>query len=369
VKKRALSLFFACLLLFPCTLRSYATIPSLSASSAVLYEPDSETFLCEKDADTKRPMASTTKIMTALVAIENSSLDECVTVPKEAVGIEGSSVYLEEGETLPMESLLYAVLLQSANDAAAAIAYAVGGSIEGFAEMMNERARALGLENTHFVNPHGLHDNEHYTTARELALIAACAMKNQTFREIASTKKKTLSFRNGTVSRVVCNHNRLLSMYGGTVGVKTGFTKKSGRCLVSAAERDGVLLIAVTLNAANDWQDHISLLDRGFAAFEKQTLIEENGYTLTLPVLKGKKSEITVSNALPLTAVLPRGEKAEIIVSLESDTFEAPIKKGTHLGEVYALYRGKRIASSPLVSCEAVKKEKTKKNLWGSLFD
>ena len=307
--------------------------------------------------------------MTALVAIENSALDDQVTVPKEAVGIEGSSVYLEAGEKVTMETLLYAVLLQSANDAAAAIAYAVGGSIEEFAKMMNERACALGLKNTHFVNPHGLHDDEHYTTARELALIASCAMKNQTFREIASTKKKTLTFRNGAVSRVVCNHNRLLSMYGGTIGVKTGFTKKSGRCLVSSAERDGVLLIAVTLDAPNDWQDHMALLDCGFAFFEQQIFAEENGYTFTVPILHGKKSEITVTTALPLKATLPRGAKAEIVTSFESEVLTAPIEKGEHVGELYALYRGKRIASSPLISCENIKTDKNKKKIWSRFFD
>lgn len=368
MKKRVFLILLSCLLFFPCTVRAKSPSLSLSASSAVLYEPDSGIFLCEKDADARRPMASTTKIMTALVAIENSALDDQVTVPKEAVGIEGSSVYLEAGEKLTMETLLYAVLLQSANDAAAAIAYAVGGSIEGFAKMMNERACALGLQNTHFVNPHGLHDDEHYTTARELALIASCAMKNQTFREIASTKKKTLTFRNGTVSRVVCNHNRLLSMYGGTIGVKTGFTKKSGRCLVSSAERDGVLLIAVTLDAPNDWQDHMALLDCGFSFFEQQIFAEENDYTFTVPILHGKVNEITVTNALPLKATLPRGAKAEIVTSFESEVLTAPIKKGAHVGELYALYRGKRIASSPLISCETIKKDKNKKKIWSRFF-
>ena len=369
MKNRLFSLLFSCLLIFSCLPSTKSEALSLSASSAVLYEPSSETFLCGVNEDVRRPMASTTKIMTALVAIENSALDERVSVAAEAVGVEGSSIYLQAGEIVTMETLLYAVLLQSANDAAAAIACAVGGSIDGFADMMNERARSLGLVNTHFVNPHGLHDDDHYTTARELALIAASAMKNPTFREIASTKKKTLTLKNGTVSRVIFNHNRLLSMYGGTVGVKTGFTKKSGRCLVGAAERDGVFLIAVTLNAPNDWQDHISLFDYGFSCFANQTLMEAYSYTASVPVLRGQKTELTVTNALPLEVTLPRGEKAEIVASFDEKTLTAPIKKGTHLGELYAVYRGKRIASSPLISCEAVKKEKNRKKFWGSLFD
>ena len=173
---------------------SVSAAPSVSAKSAVVIDADTGRILYEQDAHTRRGMASTTKIMTAIVALEHASADMLVTVDPRACGVEGSSVYLYAGERITMEALLYALMLQSANDAAEAIAYAVAGSIEGFAKMMNERACALGLQNTHFVNPHGLHDDEHYTTARELALIASCAMKNQTFREIASTKKKTLTF-------------------------------------------------------------------------------------------------------------------------------------------------------------------------------
>ena len=350
-------------------LSARATSPSLSAASAILYEPSSRTFLCELDADTRRPMASTTKIMTALVAIENSALDDVVEVSPEASGIEGSSVYLQAGERVSMETLLYALLLQSANDAAAAIAVAVGGSIEGFADMMNERARTLGLTDTHFTNPHGLHDKEHYTTARELALIAAEAMQNETFRTIASTKKKTLSLRDGTVSRVVYNHNRMLSMYKGVVGVKTGFTKNSGRCLVGAAERDGVLLISVTLNAPNDWRDHQMLFEKGFSAFTHETLVEKNEYTVTLPIENGRKKEITLTNSSELALTLPIGTQTELFAELPDSSLQAPIKKGAHLGTLHALYNGKTVASVPLIATETVEKPKKKNGWLHFLFD
>ena len=342
---------------------------SVSASSSVLYEPTTGTFLCENAPDIQRPMASTTKIMTALVAIENSALDDRIEVDPAAVGVEGSSVYLKPHETLTMETLLYALLLESANDAAAAIAYAVGGSIEGFADMMNERAHSMGLVNTHFKNPHGLHDDEHYTTARELAIIAGTAMKNDTFRQIVSTKKKTLTLRDGTVSRVVCNHNRLLSLYGGCIGVKTGFTKKSGRCLVSAAERDGVLLIAVTLDAPNDWQDHMSLFDHGFSIFESKELAPLRSYTLTLPLSKHKKKKLVLSNALPLHVVLPHGETAELYAEYDIEKTKEPITDGAHYGTLYALYQGKRIASVPLIATEDIPLKKSHRGFFDRLFN
>ena len=229
-------------------------------------------------------MASTTKIMTALVAIENCPIDKMVTVSPEAVGVEGSSVYLKANEKISMESLLYALLLSSANDAAAAIAYEVAGGIPEFAELMNEKAKSLGLENTHFANPHGLDDAEHYTTARELALIARAALENETFSKIVSTKKKTISIHDGEESRLLVNHNRLLFEYDDVVGVKTGYTKKCGRTLVSAAEKDGVHLIAVTLSDGNDWVDHRAMLDYGYEKIECVTLCKAGDFRRTLHV-------------------------------------------------------------------------------------
>ncbi len=266
---------------------------SVSASSAVLIEAESGRVLYSKDADKRRPMASTTKIMTALVALENHDLDAPIKIPKEAVGIEGSSLYLTEGETLTLHELLYALMLRSANDAAVAIAIAVGGSVSDFAEMMNEKAEEMGLTHTHFDNPHGLDSEDHYTTARELALITAEALKNEVFREIVSTYKKSLPLGNVPDRRLVVNHNRLLRTYDGCIGVKTGFTKKDGRCLVSAAERDGITLVAVTLNAPNDWSDHKRMLDNGFAAV-KRVKISSDGIKGYLPTVKSDRSHVVL---------------------------------------------------------------------------
>ena len=255
--------FVALFILAMLTLPAHAAVLSVSAKHAILLDGDTGDTLWEKDADTTAPMASTTKIMTALAVLSHMPLTESVSVPREAVGVEGTSAYLKEGELLTVSDLLHALLLGSANDAAVTLAIASDGSISAFAERMNRLAKEIGLESTHFANPHGLPAEEHYTTARDLALLSAYAMHVPSFRAIA--EKRSYRFHSSLSPRTVLNHNKLLHMSSDAIGVKTGFTKKSGRCLVGAAERDGTLLISVTLNAPNDWRDHLSLWDYGFS--------------------------------------------------------------------------------------------------------
>ena len=228
--------------------------PTVSAESAILIEANTGDVVFESNSRKVLPMASTTKIMTALVALENGNLDEKFSVPEEATDVEGSSVYLTAGETVTMRDLLYALMLESANDAATAIAFRIGGSVGGFASLMNEKAEELCLEDTHFTNPHGLDDPEHYTTAYDLCKLTCAAIENAEFEKIVSTLSAD-AFSCGT-RRTLVNHNRLLRSLYGAIGVKTGFTKRSGRCLVSAVRRDCVLTVAVTLNDPNDWSDH-----------------------------------------------------------------------------------------------------------------
>ena len=259
------------LLSFPATLCRAGGVTDCSASSAILYCPSTDSVLYQKNADERRPIASTTKIMTALTVLRRGGdLDRLCAIPPEACGIEGTSVYLKPGEILSIRDLLYALLLQSANDAATALAVLTSGSVPAFADEMNRIAGELGLQNTRFMNPHGLDHPEHYSTARDLACLAAAAFDEITFREIVSTRRYSISAPDGG-RRVLVNHNKLLNRYPDCVGVKTGFTKKSGRCLVSAAERDGVLLISVTLNDPNDWNDHTVLFDYGFSLFFDQS--------------------------------------------------------------------------------------------------
>jgi len=232
---RFVAIFLNFILLF-CSFAGVSYASDISAKHFALIEAESGDIIYERSGSDMAPMASTTKIMTAILAIEHGRLDKSVTVPKEATGIEGSSIYLKEGERLTLEELLYALMLESANDAAIVIAIEIGGSVDSFVDMMNAKAKELGLESTHFTNPHGLDDEEHYTTATDLARLAAYAMKNPVFEEITATKKRIIPLLDDG-SRVLINHNKLLRLYEGTVGVKTGFTKRSGRCLVSCAER------------------------------------------------------------------------------------------------------------------------------------
>ena len=248
-----------CIISFPCSALSK---PNISAKSACLYDVDNACFIINKEMNMRLPMASTTKIMTALIAIEECELNKLISVPREAVGIEGSSVYLKEGDLITVKDLIYSVLLQSANDAATALAIYISGDTRTFSDLMNKRAREIGLSDTSFENPHGLDSESHYTTAHDLALLAACAIKNDVFLQISSTYK--YEFNIDEAPRVLVNHNKLIRAYSGTFGIKTGYTKKSGRCLVSYASRNGKNLICVTLNDPNDWNDHKNMLDYGF---------------------------------------------------------------------------------------------------------
>ncbi len=331
------------------------------AGSAVLVEAESGRVLYEQNAHTRMPMASTTKIMTALVVLETCDLQATVCVDARAVGTEGSSVYLYPEERLTVEQLLYALMLSSANDAAAALAYEVAGSIEGFAALMNQKAQALGLVNTRFANPHGLDAQGHYTTAYDLACITAYALENEDFLRIVSTQKKVIPLREQEGARVLRNHNKLLASYEGCIGVKTGFTKKSGRCLVSAAERDGVRLVCVTLDCPDDWRTHTSLLDSGFAAYERVSLADANAYVTSLPVVGGTQLQLYLQTNSELSVTLPR-ERGEIRCRIESTHFVyAPIAQGTHVADAVWTMDGEEIARAPLFATYGVEKPTAKR--------
>ena len=246
----------------------------ISAKAATLYDPETNTFLYKKNENLHLSMASTTKIMTAIVAIENADLNKIITVDDRAIGIEGSSIYLKTGEEISIESLLYALMLRSANDAAAALAYEISGSIEDFSCLMNEKASELGLCDTNFENPHGLDSDNHYTSAHDLSIISAYAISNPTLRQICSARKARIE--SSLETRIIINHNKLLSLYDGCIGIKTGYTKKSGRSLASAAEKDGRTLICVTINAPDDWNDHKKLFDFGFSKLYTRTSVADS---------------------------------------------------------------------------------------------
>lgn len=319
----------------------------ISAECACVIEQTTGEIVFEKNADMHHPMASTTKIMTAIVALENSNPDDIVTASHNAVYQEGSSAYLREGDCVYMQDLLYGLMLNSGNDAAVAAAEHVSGDTALFAELMTKAAKDIGANDTSFVNPSGLYDENHYTTARDLAIISSYAMKNPNFREIVKTRTKEITTVNTGVKMYFSNHNKLLKKYDGANGIKTGYTKKSGRCLVSSAERGGVELIAVTLNAPNDWKDHESMLDYGFSKISSKKILD--------------KGEVFCSRKVGGTEIYPvcaeelivpdfgRMSDYELVTHISSK-IKPPINVGDKVGVCDVVYKGKTIKTVDILS-------------------
>ncbi|MBQ3355801.1 MAG: D-alanyl-D-alanine carboxypeptidase [Oscillospiraceae bacterium] len=261
--------------------------PSDSAKCSILMDADTGRILYAKNSDKKSMIASTTKIMTAIVVLEHCDLNEEYEIPPEATGIEGSSIYLQAGERLTIRDLLYGMMLHSGNDAAVALALACSDSVPEFVDLMNLKAQQLGLHQTHFENPNGLDGDAHYSTAADLARMTRYALQNEAFAEIVATK----SIQIGT--RSLTNHNKLLWSCDGAIGVKTGYTKAAGRILVSAAERNGRRLIAVTICDGNDWQDHKALYDYGFSQYPERVLISAGEDVGWVDCVDGSRAYLT----------------------------------------------------------------------------
>ncbi len=355
LQKSKAVLLAACLLAaFSCeSARALAAEPSTQAQAAALVEMNTGKLLLAKNPHEKLPMASTTKVMTAILAIENCSLEEKVKVTKEAYGTEGSSMYLELGEELSMEDVLYGLMLSSGNDAAVAIAVHIAGSKEAFADMMNEKAQELGLSNTHFVTPNGLPDDAHYTTAYELALISAYAMQNETFRNIVCTRDYVT--KTGNRKRKLHNKNKTLYLYEGGNGVKTGYTKAAGRCLCFSAQRGGMQLVGAVLHSGDTYGDAFSLMDYGFAQYEMQKLVSA-GDVIHYARLQGAKKNILALEAQKdIIVPVKVGDEAQFRSQLRLDkAVEAPVEQGDVYGALLLWENGRLMASSPLIAAETV---------------
>ncbi len=341
---------------FILNIKSYA----ISAQSFVLMDASSGRVLTEQNANVKRGMASTTKIMTAIVAIEYGDLESVVTVSKNAAYIEGSSMWLKEGEKIKLESLLYGLMLNSGNDAATAIAEHIGGSVKGFATMMNNKAKDLGLKNTSFTNPHGLDDDMHYTTAYELGLITCYALNNKVFNDIVNTKLKTIEGLDNGLTRTLKNHNKMLTLYDNADGVKTGFTKKCGRCLVSSATKDGLRLVAVTLNAPDDWNDHMQMLNFGFSKYKNLVLLNKDSYVKTINVCGGTCDYIQTNINKNLSIAIKNNEHPKIVYDIP-ESVTAPIYKGQKIGTAYVEMNGKKYLAADVLAKFGVAKKTTTK--------
>lgn len=323
----------------------------ITATAAVLMEANSGRVIYQRNPDLRLPMASTTKIMTTLVAVESDRLNEIVTVSKRASYVEGSSIYLKEGEKHSLEDLLYAIMLRSGNDAATAVAEHLGGSVENFAAIMNAKAREIGAYDTQFVNPHGLDAEGHYTTAYDLALITAYALKNEKFAEIVSTKKKTIKGPpDVNWDRIMVNKNKMLWQFEGGDGVKTGFTKKSGRCLVSSATRNGMKLVTVVLNCGPMWEDSSALLEYGFKNYSYEKIVNKENVHKIVEVKNGKEKFVSVKPTEDYYLPLRQDEKDNI--RMESNVEEkanAPIYKGDNAGNLNIYVNDKLVKAVPLI--------------------
>ena len=358
-KSAVLILVFSFLLYLVCPIAKAEF--SVSAKAAIVIAADTLEVLYEKSANQKLPMASTTKIMTALLLAEQPDLSKTVKTTKQMVTVEGSSMGLLEGDTVSYRDLLYGMLLASGNDAANTTAYVLAGSVQGFAKMMNEKAAELGMKNTSFVTPSGLDDENHYTTAYDLALLTAAALKNSAFRTACSSKSAVLYYGNPPYRRTLTNHNKLLGNYEGIIGVKTGFTKKSGRCLVTAAEGEGKRVIAVTLNDPDDWNDHRKLLDYGL---EKTVVTEFKNYDVTdvMPIVCGSADLVRVKceQAKICTAVGTENEiKRKIILA---KFIYAPISAGEKVGEIEYYFKDTLVKTSDIFSVADVESYNRKEN-------
>ena len=335
---------------------------AVSAQKAYVLDAVSGRVLFEKNSTDQSLIASTTKIMTALVVCEQCNVLDRMRIPKEAVGIEGSSMYLKEGEVLTLQELLYGLMLSSGNDAAVALAIYCGGTVQGFAEMMNDKAHILGLKDTHFENPNGLDSPGHYSTARDLAVLAAYAMENPIFAKTVSTKSIKIG------ERYLTNHNKLLWRVSGADGVKTGFTKAAGRILVSSAVRNDRRLIAVTIHAPDDWNDHAVLLEEGFSGYRMQTLVRKGQCVGLREVLGGQEQWVQVLAAEDFSYALATDEDAQLALPGQHFAY-APAVAGADAGFAYVLIQGKAVGKFPLVYGETVEQTITEEQgFWERLF-
>ena len=347
--KRLIATAAAALLAAACVLPMGAE--AISAKRAFLLDAVSGRVLYEKNPDERGLIASTTKIMTALIVCEQCNVLDRMRIPKEAVGIEGSSMYLQEGEVLTLQELLYGLMLQSGNDAAVALAIYCGGTVEGFAELMNDKARNLGLRNTHFENPNGLDAPGHYSTARDLAVLAAYAMENPIFRKTVSARQLT------TDQRYLTNHNKLLWRVDGADGVKTGYTRAAGRILVSSATRNGRRLIAVTMDDPDDWNDHAALLEEGFSRYAVKQVVSKGQLVDTVEVVGGECGQVQVLAAEDFSYALAPEEQPQLMLPGPGFVY-APSVEGADAGVAYVLLNGKAVGKVRVVYGQTVEQEK-----------
>lgn len=335
---------------------------AVSADKAIVLDAATGRVLFDKKADEQGLIASTTKIMTALVVCEQSNVLDRMRIPKEAVGIEGSSMYLQEGEVLTIQELLYGLMLHSGNDAAVALAIYCGGTVEGFVQLMNDKAHLLGMGNTHFENPNGLDSPGHYSTARDMAVLTCYAMKNPIFSKTVSTKTVNIS------NRHLRNHNKLLWRVEGVDGVKTGYTKAAGRILVSTALREGRRLIVVTMNAPNDWQDHENLLGEGFDQYRVEKIVSCGDCLGYSDVIGGEYDRVPLIASEDFSYSLSPHEEPRIVLQEFGMTY-APVVRGQQAGVAYVCIGDAVVGKVQVNFGKTIEQRRIeKRSFWQKLF-
>ena len=310
-----------------------------SARSMCVLEHDSKRVLYQKDMNTMRANASTTKIVTAITVIQNcDNLDEIITVNDKSIGVEGTSIYLRKGEQLSVRDLLYGLMLRSGNDSAVALAYHVGGSMENFVKMMNELCVTAGATNTHFANPHGLDEEQHYTTAYDLALVTSYALNNPIFAEIVSTKHHTISATNISDIRYLTNKNRLLNSLDGCIGVKTGFTSRAGRCLVSAINRNGITLVCVVLNCGPMFEESVALLNKAYNEYDFNPIVVKDEPIYNEYYIDNQRGELCLYANETYTFPVTESEKDKLRVVYRLYELAGNAQEGDEVGEISVFY-------------------------------
>lgn len=350
------------------------TPPNVSARAVCLLDADSGRVLYSKAAHERLPIASLTKIVTATVALEKDHLDRRVSIPDAAVGVEGSSIYLQAHEHMTLRQLLYGMMLRSGNDAATAVALLTSGSVEGFVREMNDLASRLQLQDSHFTNPAGLDSGGPYSSAYDLARIAAYASKLPDFQEIVSTKAITIPWEGKPWQRRLINENKMLRLYPGADGIKTGYTRKAGRCLATSANRGGFRIICIVLNDPSDWEDTRQLLDYGYATFHRTPLVQQ-GTPFSIKVVNGKANQMQAIASKTLYYPLKDGERERVRRETVPDTLQAPVSKGTPCADLFIKLDGQSLGQVPLICTQDVPKQpwwqrlRSPRNAWSQAAD
>lgn len=361
--------FFVCLVVIACLAcplgcaqEMDAALPSVSARGAILIERESGRVLYEENADQMMPMASITKVMTALLTIEHCDLGEVVTVSRNASGVPGTSIYLAPGEQLTVQQLLYGLMLRSGNDAAIALAEHVAGDAGSFVKQMNDRAALLRAD-AHFENPHGLDEDGHMASARGMALVANEAMDHPAFRDIVSTTQVTIPWSGNPYDRALTNKNKLLTTYTGALGIKTGFTNRAGRCLIFAAERDGMEVLGVVLNCGQWFDAAAALMDWGFERYEPRPFLRVNQEVDRAEVTNGMADSVAIVSPRSLGVPVRTDESARLVIETHT-RLEAPIYAGSQVGRASVVIDGEEVAEQALVAGETVEARNYANAFW-----